>query len=165
MIRCARSPDLMTKPAQRRHLAVAPPIAMTRIVTRSGAKRVARELDAVRIARLTRILCARAQRLSTLRGLPINLTPEYIERLFYKQESRCAVTGRKFSLDWLDGSRTKPWAPSVDRIKPARGYMRSNVRLVTWAVNRAMSDAGSEFLMIVARDMVRHDRQRRRSAT
>jgi hypothetical protein len=34
----------------------------------------------------------------------------------------------------------QPWRPSIDRIDPAMGYVRDNVRLVAWIVNASLND-------------------------
>ena len=47
--------------------------------------------------------------------------------------------------------RTHPFAPSLDRITPADGYVKHNVRVVCFAVNRARSDWGDEVLLKMAR--------------
>lgn len=52
--------------------------------------------------------------------------------------------------------RTHPFAPSLDRIQPSKGYTKENVRLVCFAVNRARSDWGDEVLLKIARALTTH---------
>ena len=57
-----------------------------------------------------------------------------------RQEFRCAATGIPFDLDEIgEGAGASHFAPSPDRIVPARGYVPGNVRWVLWMVNRAKS--------------------------
>jgi hypothetical protein len=46
---------------------------------------------------------------------------------------RCPILGMK-----LKRSRGKqsPNSPSLDRIKPSRGYVKGNVRVISWAANQ-----------------------------
>lgn len=42
-------------------------------------------------------------------------------------------------------------SPSLDRIDPARGYVRGNVRVISWRANRIRSDATADELEAVAK--------------
>ena len=68
----------------------------------------------------------------------------------------CELTGLKIERVAPGNYRTHPFAPSLDRIVPALGYTKDNVRLVCFAVNRARSDWGDEVLMTIARALVKH---------
>jgi hypothetical protein len=48
---------------------------------------------------------------------------------------KCEVTGVAFELDEWPDSDKNPYAPSLDRIDPSRGYSDDNVRVVIWAYN------------------------------
>ena len=67
----------------------------------------------------------------------------------------CELTG--ISLERLSPGqhRTHPYAPSLDRIEPALGYTKPNVRLVCFAVNRARSDWGDEVILRIAQALVK----------
>lgn len=43
-----------------------------------------------------------------------------------------------------------PLAPSLDRLDPSRGYVRGNVRVVSWRANRIKSDASAAELRRLA---------------
>lgn len=62
---------------------------------------------------------------------------------------RCRVSGIPFAYEWL-GEGSNPFAPSIDRIDSSRGYTRDNVRVVVWAVNRALGEWRDEVLRRVA---------------
>jgi hypothetical protein len=51
--------------------------------------------------------------------------------------------------------RARPFAPSLDRIVPALGYVKSNVRMVCFAVNMALSDWGDDVFLRIAQAVVR----------
>ena len=62
--------------------------------------------------------------------VPCDIDTKYIcEKL---SEGVCERTGLKFVLS--KGKRN-PYSPSLDRIVPALGYVKGNVRLVLWAFN------------------------------
>ena len=58
-------------------------------------------------------------------------------------EGRCAVSGLEFSETQVGGGKARrPYAPSLDRIDPRRGYEPDNVRLVCAVANFAMNAWG-----------------------
>lgn len=57
----------------------------------------------------------------------------------------CEATGIAFCMPGAPGERS-PFAPSLDRIKPAHGYVSGNVRVVVWALNAACGEWGEEIL-------------------
>lgn len=59
---------------------------------------------------------------------------------------RCEVTGLPFDME-----AKRAWnSPSLDRIKPERGYIFDNVRFVLWSFNAAIGDWGEDVLAEVA---------------
>lgn len=90
--------------------------------------------------------------------LPFSLSREWLaEKL---AAGVCELSGlpieRKPRSEAL-GSRTHPFAPSLDRIIPALGYVEHNVRLTCFVVNQARSDYGDAVLKQVARAIVAQD--------
>lgn len=75
-------------------------------------------------------------------SVPVSIDAYDIDRLFADQGCCCAVTGQPFAIPVP--RKRQAAGPSVDRIVPAKGYVRPNVRLVTNAVNMAMSNWGEE---------------------
>jgi hypothetical protein len=87
-------------------------------------------------------------------GLPFDLEREFIrEKLSL---GVCELSGLAIQRIAPGGYRTHPYAPSLDRKEPALGYIKSNVRLVCFAVNRARSDWGDEVLLTIASGLVKH---------
>lgn len=79
------------------------------------------------------------------KNVPFDITPEYLVKLWEDNEGCCALTGQQFDLSsWGLKGQVNPQAPSVDRIKPKLGYVKGNVRLITYHMNIALSDFGIE---------------------
>lgn len=84
---------------------------------------------------------------SKKRGIPFSLSVEWImERL---EAGVCELTGIEFDLN----PDIVFYAPSVDRIVPALGYVESNCRLVLRAVNMFKCDGTDEDMQKVIRVM------------
>jgi hypothetical protein len=86
------------------------------------------------------------------RGLQLNLTKEYIQKLWDDQNGLCAITG--FPMELAKSQKTSrarsfsPYRMSVDRIDSSVGYVENNVRLVCAYVNimrMDMTDAQLKF--------------------
>ena len=94
--------------------------------------------------RLTR-LCYMAKNRARNKKLAFNISPEYLIKLWEDQGGSCALTGQPLDLNqWGERGQVNPQAPSVDRIVPALGYVKGNVRLITYHMNIALSDFGIE---------------------
>lgn len=59
---------------------------------------------------------------------------------------KCELSG--IDLDLSPGR--KPTSPSLDRIKPELGYVRSNVRIICHALNAALGDWGEDAFADIA---------------
>jgi hypothetical protein len=67
----------------------------------------------------------------------------------------CEVTNILFDFEkTLDGYRTNPWAPSIDRRDSSKGYTKSNVQIVCWAYNTAKHEFSEDVLLKMARAIV-----------
>jgi hypothetical protein len=90
-----------------------------------------------------RALVASARARAKERGLPFALG-EREQRLIEAVLDRgvCEMTGMYFSYR---GGRSG-LSPSLDRIKPADGYVPGNVRVICWAMNSALGDWGEDLL-------------------
>lgn len=75
--------------------------------------------------------------------LPFNLS---IEDIVFPD--KCPVLG--IDLKIKEGRRTDN-TPSLDRLVPSKGYVKGNVRIISWRANRLKSDASlSELKQLVA---------------
>ena len=85
-----------------------------------------------------------AHRRAKVNGLIFSLTKNWIKAIV--AQGVCQVTGLSFSLE----NGRKPWAPSLDRIDPTKGYTADNVQVVVWLYNTAKMEFRHEDVMILA---------------
>lgn len=86
-----------------------------------------------------RWLLSRARSNAKQRGRELTITEEEVEALL--APGVCALTGLPFyGEEWDACSSRDPWAPSLDRIDPTKGYVPGNVRAVCWIVNYMRGD-------------------------
>lgn len=82
-----------------------------------------------------------------------------IDREFIESKLKigtCEVTGIAFDMKPMGrASRKNPFAPSLDRIDNTKGYIRSNVRLVLWAVNLMHGEMTDEQLVEMCKAVIR----------
>jgi hypothetical protein len=67
---------------------------------------------------------------------------------------KCQKTGLLFNLTAHANYRVHPFAPSLDRIDPKKGYVKGNVQIVVWAYNSARNQWGDDVLLTLARAIV-----------
>jgi hypothetical protein len=79
-------------------------------------------------------------------GKEFSLDAEWVLRRLDK--GVCEVTGIRFELGGEEGSRS-PWAPSLDRQDPAKGYTPDNVKVVVLILNVARNNWGDEPLKLL----------------
>ena len=90
-----------------------------------------------------RVLYKRAKIRSKNKKLDFDLSLDFIEAMWHKQNGKCALTGINFILDENEQNYTShPFTPSIDRINSNKGYTKDNVRLVCVAVNYALNEFG-----------------------
>ena len=85
-------------------------------------------------------MVASAKRTAKVLGVPFNLTPEDIS-----VPTHCPVLGVPLTYG-IKGLRARDWSASLDRIVPAIGYVKGNVVVVSWRVNRIKCDASLDDL-------------------
>lgn len=78
------------------------------------------------------------------KSIPFDLRDEDLLRQLKQQDFKCAITGTRFEPRQTGGhpNNRNPWSVSIDRIDPAAGYVPENVRLITLALNTALSNWG-----------------------
>jgi hypothetical protein len=105
-----------------------------------------------------RSLISRTKIRSKLRKLPMELRMDDIRRKLEHQRRRCAVTGLEFRYLQNEASEfsTNPYGLSLDRIDNAKGYTKTNTRLVLVAVNTALNEWGVENFLVIARAALEH---------
>ena len=68
-------------------------------------------------------------------GKPFDLTKEWITKRL--EPMKCEVTHIQLVITQKGKSFQGPWTPSLDQIKPGRGYTKRNTQIVCWAYNAA----------------------------
>ena len=90
------------------------------------------------------------------RGREHSVTLDHVRALCSAQRARCALTGIKFDAGTIDGTRRRPFAPSLDRIDSDAGYVAGNVRLVTLIANIARADFGDAAFFMMCKSAHRN---------
>lgn len=70
---------------------------------------------------------------------PFNIDRDYLFGLYEDQKGLCALSGIKLSIEPNELSGL-----SIDKIIPELGYVKGNVQLLCWAVNRAKGEMSQE---------------------
>lgn len=84
----------------------------------------------------------RATRRQGYKRSDLDITADYAYKLFKEQNGRCKYTNAPLSL-----VKKKPDTLSIDKIDPAKGYIKGNIQWVVWAVNRAKGDLTEEMFI------------------
>jgi hypothetical protein len=71
--------------------------------------------------------------------VPFDLGIDFLIKLHEDQNGVCSVTKLRFCNEPTE-SHASPYALSIDRIQPKKGYVEGNVQLVLLAVNLAKND-------------------------
>jgi len=79
-------------------------------------------------------------------------TVEYlIDRL--TQNNKCQCCGKELDISYKANRKFNDNSPSMDRVNPKLGYIKSNVAILCWRCNKLKQDSTSEELKIIARFM------------
>ncbi len=92
------------------------------------------------------------------RVIPFDITLSYLFLIYEQQQGRCALSGRKMTLGQSDNALPGKDAMSIDRIEPALGYVKDNIRFVTHQVNIAKGRHSDDDLIELARNIVAHQK-------
>ena len=84
------------------------------------------------------------------RQIAFLITMADMEAIAERCDGKCEISGIPFNETKYGDARTRPFAPSLDRINPKLGYIPANCRFVCVAVNYAMGDWGEAVLKQVA---------------
>lgn len=78
-------------------------------------------------------------------GWEMDLTYEYLEKLWKRQSGQCAFSGISLTLNKGNGGNKDPFRlASLDRINPKLGYTKNNVQFISSALNYAKKDGDNE---------------------
>lgn len=102
-----------------------------------------------------------ARNRSRKRGLPCEVTTEFLMELYTKQEGKCARTNQVLELSNPSAyKRVAPNTISIDRKDSRLGYTKDNVELVTHFFNSAKNDNTYEDLYELCKLYVRNYEER-----
>ena len=88
--------------------------------------------------------CVDVKRQATKKKVPFNLTAEYLESIWTK---KCPVLG--LELD-INSGKTQDNSAQIDRLVPAKGYVKGNVSWLSFRANRLKSNATAKEHMQIA---------------
>ena len=85
-----------------------------------------------------------AKRHSNAKGIPFDLTTEYLKQLWKDQDGCCKYSGVRLKIIG-DGYLS----PSLDRIDNSKGYIEGNVQWLSWRVNEMKKNmTEGDFLLL-----------------
>lgn len=113
-------------------------------------KPTAVELRKQRTERTLKSALVAARRRAKAKGVPFNLDVDFLLDLVERQEFRCALTGIEFFAQIDNAASIDPCTPSIDRIEPQKGYVKSNVRVIIYAMNAMLLDWGEDVFIQIA---------------
>lgn len=87
-------------------------------------------------------------------GIPFNLTMED-----FIVPERCPVFGTLLVSPMLSGRHASMNAPSIDRVIPSKGYVKGNVRIISYRANLLKSDATLDELKKIVSYIEDHNAQ------
>lgn len=90
------------------------------------------------ISRHASIQISNSRRRSLAKGLPFDLTKEWL--IAKLKAGKCELTGLPLVFDYK--KRAGPQSPTLDRIIPSRGYTKANIRVICFSVNCLLSEFG-----------------------
>lgn len=88
--------------------------------------------------------------------LEFNFSVKELIELANKANGKCMLTGVPWDYKTYMLKNKRPWIPSLDRIDSKLGYTKENCRLVSWAVNVALSDFGEQVLLRIAKGLIQN---------
>ena len=91
------------------------------------------------------------KRRSRVNGVDLDIDVDFIETLYNSQRGHCAYTGDKLSLQ-----AGLPTTLSVDRVDSSLGYIKSNVKLVTWEVNNMKQSLSMDSFVLLCKKVIDH---------
>ena len=116
----------------------------------SAARAAARSPRRMLIKRMTNML-ASAKHRSSKYSRAFDLDRKFLLEMYDKQDGKCAVTGETFELQYSEDFKHSAASPSLDQIEAGKGYLKDNVRLVTYQCNVALNQWGEERLNLFAK--------------
>ena len=89
--------------------------------------------------------CGGAKERAARLGLPFELDKDYVSAII---PDRCPVFGTPFLF--IGGKHLRPDSPTIDRLDPAKGYVRGNIAVISAKANAIKSNATAAEIQRVA---------------
>jgi hypothetical protein len=108
------------------------------------------------VRRITAKMVGRARRAAQEKNLPFDIDLDYV-RLMVGENAELASHCPIFQtiLEWSchrgNGGKILPNSPSIDRIDPARGYVKGNIWVISYRANVIKNDASHDELKLVTK--------------
>jgi len=77
-----------------------------------------------------------SRRRAKKKGIEFNLTKEFVKKLWDKDDKICPILNQKYQF----GINKKNLNPSLDRVDNKKGYIKSNVRFLSFRANSLKGD-------------------------
>ena len=87
-----------------------------------------------------KVLMGSVRQRSKKKNRVLELDEEWITERLIKNKGRCEQTGYPFNYTYKT-KYSRPYAPSIHRIDPNKGYTKDNSVIVCWAWNRIVGDS------------------------
>lgn len=102
-----------------------------------------KEWSSSEYGRLYNIYCAAKQR-SSKKKIPFSISFDDVIKMFNDQQGLCSLSGMKLITNEIreEGKNYYPYAPSIDKIDPTKGYVLDNIRIVSVIVNLSLNTFG-----------------------
>lgn len=85
---------------------------------------------------------------SKQKNIEFDITLDYLNELYNKQNGLCPYTGQKLTLEPGHNGL------SLDRINPLLGYTKSNIVLTSWKINQMKTDLSVKEFILTCKDLV-----------
>lgn len=89
--------------------------------------------------------------------LKFNLDIEFMMKRWKMCNGKCELSGLPFQLKVT--RKPHPYRPSLDRINNNKGYTKNNIRIILWALNRAINDDGLTEYIKIATEVVKRNKK------
>lgn len=102
-------------------------------------------------------LNARAKIRAKKKNIKYDLSTEILSNLWEQQGGLCALTKLPMQIPIERHGKASPFSPSIDRIDSSLGYVKDNIRLVTFIANCSLHDYGEEIFQTIAKAYINND--------
>ena len=108
-----------------------------------------------KLERITQYRISAAQERSKRKGIPCDITKDFIIELWNKQNGLCAISKIPMTYE-IDEGRVYTNL-SIDQIVQGKGYTKDNVQLVCMAVNQLKSDWDMDTVLYICKMIINNN--------